>query len=95
LADGPHDELPLSTRGSVFSYTVVHQAPGGRPTPYVLAYVDLPEQVRVLAQLDMPPRDVSLGMPVHLALRTVEQDTAGPVMGYAFTAAEAVPEVVR
>lgn len=95
LADGPHDELPLSTCGRVFSYTVVHQAPGGRPTPYVLAFVDLPEQVRVLAQLDVAPQDVSLGMPVHLALRTVAQDAAGSVMGYAFAAAEAAQEVLR
>jgi uncharacterized OB-fold protein len=54
----------LSTRGTVHTYTVVHQAGPGFETPYVLVYVDLPEGVRVLGQLDGEPR---IGLEVELA----------------------------
>ena len=82
----------LSERGTVFSYTVVHQAPAGRRTPYVLAYVDLEDGVRVMAQIDHAPDDVRLGMPVSLDIRQVSEDAQGPIVGYVFVADEAVKE---
>jgi uncharacterized protein len=48
------DELQrvaLSTRGVVYTSTVVHQSKLEFPVPYVLAYVDLPEGVRVPGQV--------------------------------------------
>ena len=57
-----------SGRGSVHTYTVTHQnqAPGFRQAlPYVLAYVDLDEGVRMLTNLvDCDPEAVRIGMPV-------------------------------
>lgn len=76
--------LALSPEGTVFSYTVVHQAPGGRPTPYVLAYVDLADGVRVLAQLEHLEADVRVGMPVSLKLKQVHSEEGVPVIGYVF-----------
>lgn len=84
--EGSQSSLPLSPQGSVFSYTVVHQAPGGRPTPYVLAYVDLKDDVRVLAQLEHPADAVSIGMPVSLRLKQVAEDGGMPIIGYVFAA---------
>ena len=78
--------VPLSAQGAVYSYTVVHQAPGGRATPYVLAYVDLDDEVRVLARLDHAPAEVRIGMRVSLALGPVRHDGEGPVIGYHFVA---------
>ena len=92
-ADGPHQAVALSPRGTVFSYTVVHQAPAGRPTPYVLAYVDLPDQVRVMAQVDAPPGVMRIGMPVRLVLKPVGEDGGVPVIGYAFAADADLQEV--
>jgi len=77
----------------VFSYTVVHQAPGGRPTPYVLAYVDLEDGVRVLAQLDLPVETVGVGMRVGMVLRQVGESEGLPVVAYAFTTHIAPKEV--
>lgn len=57
----------LSRRGTVYTYTVVHQSTPEFPTPYVLAYVDLPEGVRVLAQLsEVSPEAARTGMEVEL-----------------------------
>lgn len=82
----------LAGQGSVFSYTVVRQAPGGRPTPYVLAYVDLDEGVRIMAQVDHPPDDMRIGLRVGLVLRNIVPAPGEPRLGYAFAAHHAQEE---
>lgn len=77
--------VPLSTRGTLHTYTTVHQSTPAFPTPYVLAYADLPEGVRLLAQLVAAPRDVRIGMPVELRVEPVGENAEGrPVLGYRF-----------
>jgi len=81
------EAVGLSPTGTVFSYTVVRQAPGTRPVPYVLAYVDLDDEVRILAQVDHAPDAVHIGMRVQLVLRNVLPPTEEPRLGYAFVQA--------
>jgi uncharacterized OB-fold protein len=69
-AEPPRSTL-LSETGTVFSYTVVRQAPPGWRTPYVLAYVDLDDGVRVLAQVDVPHEDLALGLRVRVGLQVL------------------------
>lgn len=95
LADGPHPMRQLARYGSVFSYTVVHQAPGGRRTPYVLGYVDLEDDaVRVLAQIDAPVDQVSIGMRVSLVFHQVGESDGIPIVNYAF-APDGIKEEVK
>ena len=84
-SDSVDKDVQLSSHGRVYSYTVIHQAPGGRATPYVLAYVDLPESVRLLTQVDCEPAMMEVDMPVVLDIRPVE-DMAGKLtrLGYVF-----------
>ncbi len=93
FADGPQEARLLEDRGTVFSYTVVHQAPGGRRTPYVLALIDLPDRVRVMAQVDVPVDQVSLGMSVRLDFREVEVVDGVSIVNYAFVADQIRSEV--
>jgi len=82
--------VPLSTRGTLYTYTTVHQSTPAFATPYVLAYADLPEGVRLLAQLVAAPGDVRIGMPVELRVEPVGVNAEGrPVLGYRFHPAEA------
>lgn len=76
----------LGTRGSVYTFTIVRQAPPGREVPYVLAYVDLPEGVRLLTQLtDVDPEDVEIGATVELVLAPVAvADDGSELVGYRF-----------
>jgi len=84
-ADGPLSVRPLARYGSVFSYTVVHQAPGGRRTPYVLGYVDLDDdEVRVLAQIDVSFEQIDVGMRVALVLREAGQSDGASILNFAF-----------
>lgn len=88
-ACGTDDELEptlLGTVGTVYSFTVVRQAPPGREVPYVLAYVDLREGVRVMAQIaGMEPEEVEIGATVELAIEPIGVDANGDeLIGYRF-----------
>jgi len=76
--------IPLSESGIIYSYTVVYQAPPGRKTPYVLAYVDLESGVRVLAQIDTDPQQLAIGSAVTLDIRAVGHENGHPLIGYVF-----------
>jgi uncharacterized OB-fold protein len=77
--------VPLSTRGTLYTYTTVHQSTPQFATPYVLGYADFPEGVRVLAQVVAAPDEVRIGMAVELRIEPVE-GAAGdaPRLGYRF-----------
>lgn len=80
--------LRLRGRGTVYTYTVVHQSTPEFPTPYVLAYVDLPEGVRVLAQLvDVAPEALRVGLPVEVTGATVQRAEGPAVLTYRFAPA--------
>src|SRR5688572_6752149 len=44
--------VPLSRTGILYSYTVVRVAPPAFKVPYTVGFIDLPEDVRVFAQID-------------------------------------------
>ncbi|GAA2575028.1 OB-fold domain-containing protein [Actinomadura fulvescens] len=76
------DRLPYETvggRGAVHTFSVVHRPflTGFQP-PYVVAWVDLPEGVRVFGDVTgCEPGDVRIGMPV--GVHFVELDGFGPI----------------
>ena len=71
-----------SGRGTVYTYTVTYQnqAPGFREElPYVLAYVELDEGVRMLTNIvGCAPEDVKIGMPVEVTFEDVTPDVTLP-----------------
>jgi uncharacterized OB-fold protein len=83
---GELEVAPLSSRGTVYTYTVVHQAPPGFEAPYALAYVDLPEGVRVLGQIaGVEAETVRIGLEVELSLEPFGEDDQGQeLIGYRF-----------
>ncbi len=86
----PLERVPLSSRGTVYTYTVIRQAPPGFEVPYVLVYVDLPEGVRVLGQLaGATAESVRIGMEVELSVEPFRVDAEGrEVIGYRFHPAQ-------
>ena len=78
----------VGDRGTLYSYSIVHQAPKGWAVPYALGYIDLPDDVRVLAHLDVAASAVKIDMPMKLAVGVVGADAAGsPLMSYTFAPA--------
>lgn len=86
------EPIAFSTTGTVYTYTVIHQAAPGFEVPLVLGYVDLPEGVRVLGQLvGVAPEEVRMGMEVTLVVQPFGKDEEGrTLLGYAFR-----PSVLR
>lgn len=79
----------LSTKGAVYSYTIVEReslAPKGFEVPYAYGYVDLPEGVRVISKIiGWTPDTLKLGVPVKLVMETVRTEPSeGDVMGFRF-----------
>ena len=66
--------------GTIFSYVVHHHPPvPGRTLPFVVALVELPEGVRLLAELvGAAPEEVTVGAPVRLELVPVDDELTMP-----------------
>ena len=74
--------VPVSGRGTVFSYTVMHQAahPGfAAEVPYAVVVVELDEGVRLLSNLvDCTLADVRIGLPVQVTFDDVTSEVTLP-----------------
>jgi uncharacterized OB-fold protein len=83
---GSLEEVALSRRGTLYSYTIVRQAPPGFRAPYATALVDLPEGVRIFAQLTTAdPREIRMDGPVELTFGPIAVDKDGSeVISYKF-----------
>jgi uncharacterized OB-fold protein len=79
---------PLSDQGTLYLYTVVHNAPPGfRGTaPYGFGVVELPEGLRIISPLTEARLDaLRIGMPVRLRVAPLFTDDDGrEVLSYAF-----------
>jgi uncharacterized OB-fold protein len=87
-SDDVSQDVVLADEGTIYSYTVIRQAPGGRKTPYTLAYVDLTDGVRVMAQIDAPIQTLQIGMLVRLDIRPVGEQDGCALIGYVFVPKE-------
>jgi len=77
-------QIPLSNKGNVWVFSVIHQSFPGIKTPYVTAIVDLPEGVSVKSNLvDIDPDELqknpqqAFGMPVEMVANVVSKDRQG------------------
>jgi len=69
--------VPVSGRGTIYSFTVVHQSPFQAyrtKVPYAVAWIELPEQagLRMLTRIIETPIDaVQVGAPVELTFEDI------------------------
>lgn len=79
------EPAPLSPTGTLYSFAEVHAAPKGFPSPYVIAYVDLPEGVRLFGQVEHPAAELKMDETVRVVLGQVKTNADGvPVISYKF-----------
>ena len=74
------EEVPLSDKGRVWVWSIVHASFPGIETPYVAAVVDLPEGCSVncnLVDVEPDPAKLKFGMPVEMVTRKVRTDREG------------------
>ena len=76
------DWVPVSGRGTVFSYAVMHQVyhPGfADDVPYAIVVVELEEGARLLSHVvACPVRELAIGMPVEVTFETVTPEVTLP-----------------
>lgn len=80
LGRGPFTEIPLSRRGELYVWSIVHQSLPGVPVPYVVGIVDLPEGVAVRCNLigvEPDPAQLRFGMPVEMTTAVSQHDRDG------------------
>jgi uncharacterized OB-fold protein len=79
------DEVTLSRRGRLYTFTIAETGPPGFDVPYAFGYVDLPEGVRVFAPLtDCEYDRLEIGMELELVLGKIRQEDGVEVIGYKF-----------
>jgi uncharacterized OB-fold protein len=86
-------EVALSRTGTLWSWTVQGFRPKPPYTgtaayePYGVGYVELPGQLIVETRLvETDPEQLTIGMPVELAVVPFRDDESGPVHTFAFVA---------
>jgi len=76
------DWVPVSGRGSIFSFVVMHQVyhPGfADQVPYAVVVVQLEEGARILSNLlDCPVQDVRVDMPVEVVFEELTPEVTLP-----------------
>ncbi len=78
LDDGTMAPARLSRRGTLYSFSIVHAAAKGFRAPYAVGYVDLPENVRVLAQIsNWEEVDLSSGMTMEVDRAVIGENPDG------------------
>jgi len=79
--------ISVSRRGTVVSYTVVHEAPAQYEMmkPYVLAIIEMEEGCRLTSQvIDVEPSKVKIGKRVESAFRKLGQDGESGIIHYGY-----------
>ena len=82
------EETPLSTRGKLFTYSVVHQAPPGYrgQVPFIVGKVELPEGEHILAHIvQAKPSELRIGMQMELIIgKAFDDPEKGEILTYQF-----------
>jgi len=79
------DVVALNRRGRLYSVTDIFIGQAGMQTPYTFGYVDLPENLRIFAQMEGEVGSFTCDQEVELTVGTIRINTDGlPVTSYKF-----------
>jgi benzoylsuccinyl-CoA thiolase BbsA subunit len=77
--------VPLTGRGKLYSATDIFIGQAGMQTPYIFGYVDLPENLRIFAQLEGDIGSFTCDEEVELTVGPIRMNGDGlPVTSYKF-----------
>ena len=84
---GKVEPYSLDRKGTVYSFSIVHEAPAAndRMKPYAVAMVKNGDGVLISGQLvDVDLGSIEIGMPVRAVLRKLDSDGPAGVIHYGF-----------
>lgn len=77
--------VPLSRRGKLYSFSDIYVGQAGMEPPYTFGYIDLPENLRIFAQLEGEPGTFACDEEVELTVGPVRKNRDGvPLVSYRF-----------
>lgn len=84
------EAVPLSSNGTLHSFTNVQRAMPEFAVPFVLGLVDFPEGVRVMAQIETEnPENLEIGMEMEVTTGVIRKNKEGQdVISYKFRPAQ-------
>ncbi len=79
------EEVKLSRKGKLYSYTIGRMASMHFEPPYAIGYVDMPEGVRIFAPLKIvEDKPFKIGMEMEVVIEKLWQEGDNEVIGYKF-----------
>lgn len=83
------DVVPLSRCGKLYSFSDIFVGQAGMKPPYSFGYIDLPENLRIFAQLEGTPGSFACDEEVELAVGPIRDNRDGlPLLSYKFRKVE-------
>ena len=77
--------VPLSRKGTLYSYADIYIGQPGMQPPYIIGYVDLPENIRIFAMLEGKVETFKCGEEVELTVGPIRMNQDGlPITSYKF-----------
>ncbi|MCJ7593554.1 MAG: Zn-ribbon domain-containing OB-fold protein [Desulfobacterales bacterium] len=75
------DRVPLSRKGKLYTYTIIGYPAPGLSAPYAVAYIDLPEGIRVFSILTgWKEKELEKGMDMEMVIERFKEDERGNVI---------------
>jgi len=72
------EQVRLSSKGRLFTFTINYQGPKEFSAPYASGYIDLPEGVRIYSLLtDWEKKDLKIGAEMELVIEKMTEDLEG------------------
>jgi uncharacterized OB-fold protein len=79
------EEIKLSKTGKLYTYTIVHMPVQNYKPPFALAWLELPEGVRVFSQVKgWENTQLKIGMDMKIVIDTLWENEEKEVYGYKF-----------
>ena len=77
--------VPLSRRGKLYSVSDIYVGQPGKAVPYIIGYIDLPEDIRIFAQLEGDVETFHCDDEVELVAGIIKNNRDGqPITSYKF-----------
>jgi uncharacterized OB-fold protein len=80
------EEIILSKRGTLYSYTITRVPVANFPIPHAVGMITLPEKVRLTAPLVIGEEDFKVGAEMEMIIDTLWTEEDHDIIGYKFKA---------
>jgi benzoylsuccinyl-CoA thiolase BbsA subunit len=79
------ESVLLSRKGKLYSYADIYVGQPGMKTPYIIGYIDLPENIRIFSMLEGTVGSFRCGDDVELTVAPIRINKDGsPIISYKF-----------